>query len=202
MENSKRRIDICSPIKENIADKKNDSLEAEIDWKLCFICQQSSNEALQSPSGNPSQGVKVEDRYNQLATNITKLFELNQLPVPMNIEKWKGGVTLGKNLFQHAAIYHKKCKKKFDDDKVKRAEKRTSTESTDNTEPVGKQSRRSSSRAAVKTVDTCFFCNDPADERPLHKVTIFKLDARVRQAAKDTNNTILYSKLQNGDMCA
>ena len=33
-------------------------------------------------------------------------------------------------------------------------------------------------------------------------MTTFKLDARVRSAAKDTDNTLLYAKLQNGDMCA
>ena len=49
----------------------------------------------------------------------------------------------------------------------------------------------------------CFFCEKPEEEKKkLHKVQTFRLDAKVRKAAIDTDNTILYAKLQNGDMCA
>ena len=55
----------------------------------------------------------------------------------------------------------------------------------------------------LKKIDLCFFCETEAKNgKPLHKVTIFKLDSRVRRAAKDTNNTLLYSKPQNGDTYA
>ena len=117
------------------------------------------------------------------------------LPVKIDIDKLKGKASLlGERLFEHKAVYHQKCKKKFDE-KVKRAEKRYSAEPIDNSVPVGKQLRRSSTRTFVK-IDKCFFCEEPAaDGQTLHKVTTFKLDARVRRAAKDTdntNNTILY----------
>ena len=196
-----RRVDICSPTQNNA-----DTEKINIDWKQCFICQEDGG-SLQNPMANPTaRGVTVEMRYNQLAVNIIKLSNINQLPVRMNIECLKDGLELGISLLNHNAVYHKNCKKKFEDDKVKRAEKRSvdqmSTEIfTTDTQPVRKQSRRSN--IPVKKIDLCFFCDETSKEgKPLHKVTTFKLDARVRRAAKDTNNTILYSKLQNGDMCA
>ena len=109
----------------------------------------------------------------------------------MNIESLKDGLELGRSLLNHSAVYHKKCKKKFDDDKVKRAEKRSvdqmSTEifNTD-TQPVQKQSRRS---------------NIPV-EKLICASSVMKHPKKGNLSTKDTNNTILYSKLQNGDMCA
>ena len=48
-----------------------------------------------------------------------------------------------------------------------------------------------------------FFCEKPEEKRKkLHEVRTFRLDAKVRRDAIDTGNTILYSKMQNGDMCA
>ena len=198
-----RRADICVPNKIN-----NDQIEREIeiDWHKCLICQKDGG-PLRNPRNNPTaDDVSAQVIYNQLAVNIIKLADINQLPVRMDIKKLKNGVELGKNLFEQTAVYHKSCRKMFDNDKVKRAEKRnavltTSTCDAGDEQPVQKQSRRLS--VLVEKVDLCFFCNEGSkDGKPLHKVTTFKLDSRVRRAAKDTNNTLLYSKLQNGDMCA
>ena len=87
--------------------------------------------------------------------------------------------------------------------KIKRAEKRNAPDTNAGMQPVGKQSRRSTSKMASEIVSKCFFCNETTLEgMPLHKVMTFNLDSRVRQAAKDTNNRVLYAKLQKGDMCA
>ena len=123
MESSKRRVDICSPDKND--DKENDNeSQNRIDWALCFICQEKTKDGMQDPYRNPSQSVTVEKRYDKIAQNIKKLTELDMLPVAMNIDVLKGETTLCKNLFNMKAVYHQKCKKKFDDDKVTRAENR------------------------------------------------------------------------------
>ena len=127
MERSKRRVDICSPNKvtDKNEDKENDNeSQNHIDWALCFICQEKTKDSMQDPYHNPSQWVSVEQRYEKLATNIEKLSSLDMLPMLMNIDVLKGERTLGENLFNMKAVYHQRCKKKFDDDKVTRAEKR------------------------------------------------------------------------------
>ena len=108
-----------------------------------FICQKDGG-PLQNPNDNPTAcGVSVEAKYNQLVVNIMKLADINELPVCMDVDTLKGGIDFGKNLFEQNAVYHKKCKKKFDSDKVKRAENRCADQrSTDivntNSQPVRK----------------------------------------------------------------
>ena len=47
-----------------------------------------------------------------------------------------------------------------------------------------------------------FFCEKPEEgKRTLHKAQTYRLDAKVRRAAKETNSSILYAKLENGDVC-
>ena len=202
MSKPNRHVDICSPERSKNSSAQN--IADEINWELCFICQEENNDPLQNPFGNPSQSASAKTRYDKLADNIEKLSEIQQLPVPMDIEKLKSGVSLGKRLLDHTASYHKKCKKKFDDDKVIRAEKRKADqESNVNDVKSVRKTRRSAEAPVVEVVEKCFFCEEIEKEwKPLHKVTTFQLDARVRSAAKDTNNTALYSKLQNGDLCA
>ena len=192
-----RRVDICSPL-----EKKS------FNWKYCFICQEENGDRLQNPCDNPVRSGSAENTYKHLAANILKLSGINQLPVRMNIEMLKKRDEFWENLHTHRAQFHKNCKKKFDDDKVTRAVKCVAeTPPQEPVElfptpsqplapkdyietPVRKQPRRRSKN--VPKVDQCFFCEGPAKEvKTLHKVTTFKLDARVRRAAKDTNNTEL-----------
>ena len=63
-----------------------------------------------------------------------------------------------------------------------------------------KRSRRSD---PVVEIEKCFFCEEiESVGRKLHKAITFQLDARVRKAAKDTNNTIFYAKIQTRDLVA
>ena len=87
-----RRADICVPNKIN-----NDRIEREIeiDWHKCLICQKDGG-PLRNPRNNPtSDDVSAQVIYNQLAVNIIKLADINQLPVRRDIEKLKNGVELG-----------------------------------------------------------------------------------------------------------
>ena len=79
MEQPKRRVDICSPNKEIVV-----AVEKQICWKLCCIFQLEGNDSLQSPFGNPTQGVTMKERYEQLGANILKLHNIDQLPLQMD----------------------------------------------------------------------------------------------------------------------
>ena len=50
---------------------------------------------------------------------------------------------------------------------------------------------------------TCYFCGKTEDDKnSLHLVTSFRLDNRVRKCAKILNKSVLYARLQQGDMIA
>ena len=53
-------------------------------------------------------------------------------------------------------------------------------------------------------IHACFFCNEPSstEKGSLHLVQSYRLDQRVRRCANLLEDSILYAKLQNGDMIA
>ena len=184
--------------------------EEDIDWGLCFICQSSKNSStLQCPLNN-AVGSKatntdsIKRAYSNLANNIVELLDIDECPVKLHPHVLSNTSDLGRYLFDNKAKYHKNCKKVFDNDKIARAKERYKKKSIeheaspDSSSTLNLRSSREKDRPAV-----CFFCNEPKGEnRPLRLAMTFSLDARVRQAAIDSNNVILYAKLQNGDMCA
>ena len=62
-----RRVDICNP-NENTSQKDKDD-DRNIDWDLCFICQEKDHTPLQNPIQNPCKQETPQSRYNKLAGN-------------------------------------------------------------------------------------------------------------------------------------
>ena len=163
----------------------------DIDWELCFLCQVNTS-PLQCPSNNAVTKNSAVDTYKKLASNILKLVELDEVPLPLNEKLINEKADLGDFLLRNInnAKYHLNALKGVRRPVVKK----------ENTDPT-----RSSRRLSVVETKTplCFFCEKPEEKRKkLHEVRTFRLDAKVRRAAIDTGNTILNSKMQNGDTCA
>ena len=60
-----RRVGVCSP-NENVSQKdKND--DRNIDWDLCFICQENDHTPLQNPIQNPCKQETPQPSSNKLA---------------------------------------------------------------------------------------------------------------------------------------
>lgn len=198
-ESKKRRVDFQSP------ERQPKPLEStpSIDWELCFICQTRQKDNLQFPAANALTNVTPKESYDNLASSIKKLHSIGELPIPLDIKNLECGISLGESLLKNDAKYHRKCKKKFDADKIQRATTRheqNKTEYANDAESSRSNRRRQSD---IEEPLKCFFCEKPEEKkRKLHKAQTYRLDAKVRRAAKDTNASILYAKLENGDMCA
>ena len=99
--------------------------ELKVDWEKCFICQTETGETLHSSSeawsSDPAKA------YSDLGERILKFESLNLLPVPLNLDELSGGTALGTSLLNHKAKFHKTCKLKFGNEKLKKAIKRRKT---------------------------------------------------------------------------
>lgn len=85
---------------------------------------------------------------------------------------------------------------RFNNLKLQRAEKRK--QSSNDTSSSSKVTRLSSSGASVTKNTSCFFCDQSSP--PLHQVSTFILDKRVRQCALELQDTVLLAKLSAGDL--
>ena len=114
------------------------------------------------------------------------------------------GDGLEKTFTQRKAKFHKTCRLKFNQTELKRAAKRKMCVKDEVTD-IGAQekfTRQKVSRAS-SPVNKCFFCEQPAsDALPLHKVSTFGLDSRVRQCAMNLQDQHLLAKLSEGDLIA
>ena len=97
------------------------------------------------------------------------------------------------------AVYHKKCRNKYDNQHFERAQKRqkSSTEANNSSLPIPSTKTRSH----FKTFNKCFPCSAISKES-LHQVQTFKLDQRVRIAAERLMDEELLAKLSEGDLVA
>ena len=98
-----------------------------MDWALCTVCQQKTQEALKCPLNAWGQGDKSKP-YEAFLTSMSGFRELNQVPVSLNF----GEEMDIDQLVAHQAKWHKSCRLKFNDNKLQRVWKREHDGSTDN----------------------------------------------------------------------
>ena len=95
-----------------------------------FLCQSSNTNDLKDPSSACYFKNREEYKpYNTLAKNILELYNLDEFPFAINIEKLdshEGG--LEGVLTRNGALFHKLCRNKIDNQKVERARKRKKVE--------------------------------------------------------------------------
>lgn len=120
--------------------------------------------------------------------------------MPIDLRRLDEGNGIEATLLEHEAKWHKSCHTKFNITQLHRAEKRKSTEEDCESAsvPAKKYIRRSISHAT----DVCFFCEKSSASDPLHEVSTFSLDHRVRKCAHDLQDERLLAKLSTGDMIA
>ena len=82
---------------------------------------------MQCPSNNAVTKNSAVDTYKKFASNILKLVELDEVPLPLNEKIINETADFDDFLLRNNAKYHKNCKRHFDNDRVKRAEGRAQT---------------------------------------------------------------------------
>ena len=91
-----------------------------MDWKLCLICQKATKEVLKCPL-NASGSMNPSTPYETFLERSAKFRELNRLPVPLGHLRENINA---EDLVENKASWHKSCHKKFDQDKLDRAQRK------------------------------------------------------------------------------
>ena len=168
-------------------------------WKLCVICQEEKAEPLTCPS--KSRRKDVGSGYRSLSENLKEFYDLGQLPI--QLERLDEGQGIETTMVANKALYHHSCRLKYNNTKLKRAEKRALKREREDLEVIA-TCKRSRSRSVESSVlrDLCFFCGQPPGDSVLHEAATFQIDERVRTCAKLLQDTELIAKLSAGDMVA
>ena len=128
-------------------------------------------------------GQMLELDTKTLADNIVRFGQLGCMPLALNIERLDEGSGIEQTFVSEKARWHKSCNTKFNITKLRRAEKRYSTE--EQSSGIGKKFTRSNTGSeAPPNINRCFFCDECERwNSPLHNASTFGLDARVRKYA-------------------
>ncbi|KAL5005325.1 hypothetical protein ScPMuIL_018781 [Solemya velum] len=167
------------------------------DYEKCVICQIDTSESLQWPSQSKRKDVTPEQVFSAFTENVLRFYELQQLPVQIDLKRLDDGDGISITLLNHTAKWHKSCHVKFNATKLKQAEKRKK----DDIEPgpsVTKKFTRRIGKSEVKETAprTCVFCDKEASESdPLRESSTFRLDSRVRMCAVELQDENLLTKL-------
>lgn len=80
-----------------------------LDWNLCIICQQPSNDKLICPT---SAG------YTSLVSNLTQFAEKDELPKTVKLQLMDEGDGIMSTLITRKAKYHKLSRSRYDEYKL------------------------------------------------------------------------------------
>ena len=180
-----------------------------IDFTKCFFCQSEDVDDLKSPEDQKVSKSKEHDNvnpYSNLSQLILQFHQLKQFPFDHDIDHLNslpGGLS---NLLKiNRAKYHKNCRSNFNQTKLQRAQKRSSTDSV----PVPPKTRASTSTILPKsgsdknTIPVCIFCDEPGNHKhKLHPSSTFDLDKKVRGYVNMVGDEELLRKLSPGDLIA
>jgi hypothetical protein len=172
---------------------------SEFDWRLCVICQLSTDEILQCPAESTRSDIGAG--YKSFANNLVKFRDINNLPVKVNFNYFDEGRGVEDCFMIHKAKWHKSCRSKFGNDKLERALKRHNGDSAAS-QPSCKFTRFSLQTKHVIGTEVCFFCDESDNTGTLHAASTFGVDERVRECAMLLQDSKLLAKLSSGDMVA
>lgn len=149
----------------------NNSTEEEkqttTDWNLCVLCQENTGEILQCPA--ESKRSDVGAGYRTVAQNIIRFSDLDSMPVHIALSRLDEGGGIENVFLTRRARWHKSCNAKFNSTKLKRAEKRCSTEQEG---PSCKKFTRSASHSDSPAPNAnCFFSVKGLEQKSTCRIT-------------------------------
>ena len=118
----------------------------------------------------------------------------------LDLDQLDDGNGIEATLQAHKAVWHKKCRLKFN---KKSYDEQSRRESCTVQQPITSTLHtRSAHTHLMNTEPTCFFVNEPAGSAVLHNASTYSIDVNVRRIALELENTALLAKLAAGDMIA
>ena len=138
---------------------------------------------------------------SSLADNLIKFSQLGELP--FSLERLDEGNGIEMTMINNEAQYHQSCRLKYNNTKLRKAEKRVESEKYSTTvECTHTRSKcnESSSSSSIKAV--CFFCEKLPGNSGIHEVATFQVNENVHACAVLLEDTELLAKLSTTDMVA
>ena len=169
----------------------------EINWNLCILCQETTEEKLQCPSNK--KGINRDLVYDNLAKTLYDFNKIDSLEFDIN--RLDNGSGIKETLIYENASWHKTCKVKYNKTELVRANKRKRISLSTENEVSKKITRHSTNNSYPESKLQCFFCDGMLD-KDYRRASTFELDKNVRKAAYMLNDENLISKLSTGDMIA
>lgn len=193
-----------------------------IDFSKCFFCQIDDTDDLRDPT--KSQKILVYTVYQNVVQNIIQLKQLNEYPFEIDFQVFEVGEdgleqALVKALESNRAVWHKSCRNKIDNQKVKRAKKKA--DKAIHSSPIktrrmslpsdGNSSFTSTSQNCdvgptaddSMSEELCTICDQPGGKKiNFYKAATLGIDNKVRASAETLCDKDLIRKLSSGDMIA
>ena len=169
----------------------------QTDWSKCCLCQQDKKEELKSP---PSTYQPDQDGYTNIATNVPLFQLLNALPIMLDPARLDEGEGIEQTLRKNNAKYHQSCRLKFNNSKIKRAQKRASSAIEEKDESPHTHTRKIPRRSP--TPFECFLCEKIGQASELRHAMTQQLNDKVNECALTLSDGKLLAKLSGGDVVA
>ena len=180
-------------------------------WKNCFLCQSTTSDSLVNPSLNTrlkQHPDELDATLRGIISNIETLKHFGDFPSDIDVDDMFAGVTdvndIVNLLKSNTVVWHKGCKSKVDNQKVKRAQvKRAKAHDIVITSPVKTRrlSNECSGQVQAEASQLCLLC-EKAGGKSLRSAETFGLDDKVRRCATKIGDKTLIRKLSSGDMVA
>lgn len=175
----------------------NDKDEVEVEWNDCFICQEKSTEKLICPA-NSKHVTDLQQQYSKLVQDVKRFETVESFSDPLKhllgMENFDNKCTTNK------AVYHKRCRNKYDDFHFERSIKRAKKMEEENNLP-GPSTKTRSKFEAKNFQNVCFLCGESSNES-LTYVRTLQLHERVQKSAERLLDEKLLAKLSEGDLVA
>jgi len=161
-----------------------------MDWTCCIICQDNS-----APLSCPQNGQRnAREVYQDFLANVEAFKALNALPVVFNFGM-QGTV---KCFMENKACWHHICHQKFNKSKLKReVDKKTKKEQEKSSEV-----RHSTRQVAVKSANTCIFCDKGDPDLRLHDYTTDTAGEKLKLMATEMQDSKILPKILCSDLVA
>ena len=174
-----------------------------IDWNLCFICQQQGKDKLRSTP----QGIK------SLATNLFGFWQFGVLDAACSnvLSTVQNDAEFESYLTEKEAKYHKVCANRYDNQKLQRVKDNQNTISTAECNSSGPRSCRKKNKSFL----SCAICNEEDISENLHAAGSYHAKRKVvnaehntkftekwKEMALNSDNSRLLALLSTGDLTA
>ncbi|CAH0381202.1 unnamed protein product [Bemisia tabaci] len=164
-----------------------------INWELCILCQENSDESLVCPARKTGEGYKL------LASDLEAFQKAQVLPCSIDIEGLSGESSLVENFTKNQAKFHKQCRAKFTQYKLQRH--------LNSVARAKYKSEASSTAHFTRSLDetkndknNCLFCEK--EDGTLHAIETKELSDKIKLFAEILQDQKILAKISEGDAIA